>query len=157
MTIIHWQGRDREQVNLVHTFSLRLMGLIWYLWEDIKSQCDFMYLKKKMVWIYYEQCIGTKWAHTIWISLLRQMKPCGMRNYTWNKGKVLPKFCEIPQLMTCKVTTSCEKPSMSVKKQQLSYFRNTVVFHLKMHLYFDKSMVSDLTYHVFCYILFILS
>ena len=26
------------------------MGLIWYLWEDIKSQCDFMYLRK-MVWI----------------------------------------------------------------------------------------------------------
>ena len=22
------------------------MGLIWYLWEDIKSQCDFMYLRK---------------------------------------------------------------------------------------------------------------
>ena len=41
-------------------------------------------------------------------------------------------------------------------KQQLSHFRNTEVFHLKMHVYFDKSMDSDLDFHVFCYILFIL-
>ena len=46
---------------------------------------------------------------------------------------------------------------MNVKKQQLSYFRNTEVFHLKMHVYFDKSMDSDLNYPVFCYILFMLS
>ena len=46
---------------------------------------------------------------------------------------------------------------MNVKKQQLSYFRNTEVFLLNMHVYFDKSMDSDLNYHVFCYILFILS
>ena len=77
-------------------------------------------------------------------------------NYTWNKGKMLPKICERPQVRTCKVT-SCEKPSMHVKKQQFSYFRNSEVFHLKMHVYFDKSMDSDLNYPVFCYILFILS
>ena len=46
--------------------TLRLMGLIRYLWEDIKSQCDFMYLRK-MFKFYYEQCIGTKLAHTLWI------------------------------------------------------------------------------------------
>ena len=44
---------------------------------------------------------------------------------------------------------------MNVKKQRLSYIRNTEVFHLKMHVYFDKSMDIDLNY-VFCYILFIL-
>ena len=107
-------------------------------------------ISEKWFEFYYEQCIGTKWAHTLWIS------SWDMRNYTWNKGKMLPKICEIPQLRTCKVT-SCEKPSMNVKKQELSYFRNTEVFHLNMHVYFDKSMDSDLNYYVFCCILFILS
>ena len=69
------------------------------------------------------------------------MQPWDMRHYTWNTGKALPKICERPQLRTCKVT-SCEKPSMNVKKQQLSYFRNTEVFHLKMHVYFDKAPVT---------------
>ena len=69
------------------------------------------------------------------------MQPWDMRNYTWNTGKALPKICERPQLRTCKVT-SCENPSMNVKKQQLSYFRNTEVFHLKMHVYFDKAPVT---------------